>query len=295
MFFFKKNEFDGPGEYVVVLGTSLLAMFLVSVLQQNGVDVDVLNTLGGYKQDKNKKGDYILKNGPQNQRFEFNIVNSLKKKPKYCFVASGFDEYKNDVTALSDNILKDVKIVNFASFYNYEFFEKSENLQEVRAYFAGWLTKEKKELTLLNRGAEIKICCDEDKDKELLSMLNNKRLTVKIEKHSKKLYFQTLIPWVLGNLMSLAYKKNISELLLDQNVRQTVDDIIDKELFPSEYNKENVDKKSFLPDVYAFPDGFVSEYDSLRGVLALSEMIGGGDRFSSPRLFKLIASAMKKY
>ena len=291
MFFFKKNESDKPKRFMVVLGTSPLAMFLVYVLQQNDIDVVVLTSSGKGK----KEEDYIFKSNIQSQNFSFKKVNFLDKKPEYCFIASSFDEYKNDLLMLSDEMFRDVSVVNFASFYNHEIIKQMTNIKEVRAYFNGWLVKNKKELVFLGRTAEIKICCKTEYFPDFQEILNDKRLGVKIDKNTKKLFLQNFIPWFLGNLLIVSYQKNISELLADNNIRQSVNDVI-KEILHLLVEKDKfVDDASILPDIYAFPDNFVSECDSSRGCLVLSELIRGVNVFDTPKTLELIAKAIKKY
>ena len=83
--------------------------------------------------------------------------------------------------------------------------------------------------------------------------------------------------------------------MLNSDIRNRVDGII-KEIFQISKDKERqLDTQLLLTDIYAFPDGFVSEYDSLRGVDALCKMIGDTDYFNHPKLFELIKEVTKKY
>lgn len=278
---------------MVVLGTSPLAMFLAYVLQQNNIDVAVFSSLK--KDKKEKDGNYIFNNSVQSCEFLFDVVNKLDKKPEYCFLASSIDEYKNDLLSLSDEMLRGVKVVNFASFYNHEIIEQMENVKEVRAYFAGWLVRSKKNLNLLNRNAEIKLCCNNENLDDFQQILNDKKLNIKQEKNTKRLFVQSIIPWFLGNLMILAYQKDISVLLSDNDIRQKIDDVIKEMLSLLKGKERHVDEHSILPDIYAFPDKFVSEFDDLRKVAGLSELIKGADSFNSPKLIDLMAMVLKKY
>ena len=116
--FFSKKDKDESKRVVAVVGTSPLALFLTCVLQQNNIDVIVVNTLRKNKSEKEES--WFLKNGFHGQSFSFSSCDALKKKPDYCFLASSFDEYKSDVLFLSDNMLRDVPVINFASFYNHK-------------------------------------------------------------------------------------------------------------------------------------------------------------------------------
>ena len=193
MFLFKKKETVEPKRFVVVVGTSPLAMFLTKVLQQNNVEVVVFSILN----KKGKDTNYIFKNSVHTNSFSFNVVNSLNRKPEYCFLASSAEEYKNDLLALSDEMLRGVKIINFASFYNHKLIEQMNNVKEIRAYFIGWLVKNKQELNLLNRNVEIKLCCKIEEVEDFNFLLSDNSLTIKQEKNTKKLFLQTLISWFL--------------------------------------------------------------------------------------------------
>lgn len=292
MFFFKKND-DEPKRFVAVAGTSPLALFLAYILQQNNVEVVILDTLKRNKTDKTES--WLFKSNFQNQGFSIKFCNELNKKPEYCFLASSFDEYKNDLLALSDDFLKDVKVVNFASFYNHELIEQMENVDEIRAYFTGWLMKSKKDITMLNRNAEIKICSMGNIEKDLQAILNDKKLEVKFGKDSKKAFWQKMAAWFLGNLLVLVYENDVSKIMLNNESRQNADAVI-KEVSQILKTKEvHIDTQTLLTDVYAFPDGFVSEYASLRGLNSLSEMIEIPDYFNHPKLFEMIKKALKKY
>lgn len=292
MFFFKKND-DEPKRFVAVTGTSPLALFLAYILQQNNVEVVVLDKLKRNKTDKTES--WLFKSNFQNQGFSIKFCNELNKKPEYCFLASSFDEYRNDLLALSDDFLKGVKVVNFASFYNHELIEQMENVDEIRAYFTGWLMKSKKEITMLNRNAEIKICSMENIEKDLQAILNDNKLEVKFGKDSKKTFWQKMSAWFLGNLLVLAYENDVSKIMLNNELRQNTDAVM-KDISQILKTKEvQIDTQTLLTDVYAFPDGFVSEYASLRGLNSLSEMIEIPDYFNHPKLFEMIKKAFKKY
>jgi hypothetical protein len=168
------------------------------------------------------------------------------------------------------------------------------NINEIRAYFNGWLVKNKKELMLFNRSAEIKLC-NADIVPDLQEVLNDKRLSIKIEKNTEKLYLQMLIPWFLGNLLVLSYQKNVSEVLADNKSRQEIVDVVKEILKLLERGNSLIDEASVFPDIYAFPDNFVSEFASGRGILSLSEAIKGINAFDTPKTFAMIARAAKKY
>lgn len=292
MFFSKKNK-DEPKRVVAVIGTSPLAMFLTAILQQNNIDVMVLDVLKRNKSEKEES--WFFKNSFQGQSFSFKFCNELNKKPEYCFVASSFDEYKSDLLFLSDKRLKEVPIINFASFYNHKFVEQSENIKEIRAYFDGWLIMQKKEITMLNRNAEIKICCKEALEKDLSEILNDKKIDVKFSKNSKKMFWQKKISWALGNLFILAYDEDISKILLNKERRQTVDGAIKEICQILKREEQQPDTQKLLTDIYAFPDGFISEYASPSGCLSLCEMIGDVNYFDHPKLFELTNKILNKY
>ena len=292
MFFFKKNNVESK-RVVAVIGTSPLAMFLTAVLQQNNINVIVLDILKRNKFEKEET--WFLKNIFQEQSFSFKFCSELTKKPEYCFVASSFDEYKSDLLFLSDKMLKDVPIINFASFYNHKFVEQSENIKEIRAYFDGWLIKQKKEITMLNRNAELNICCEGALEKDLSEILSDKKIDVKFSKNSEKMFWQKKISWALGNLFVLAYDEDISKILVNNEKRQTVDNAI-KETCQILKNEEyQIDAQKLLTDIYAFPDGFISEYASPSGCLSLCEMVGDVNYFDYPKLFELTNKILKKY
>lgn len=292
MFFFKKND-KVSERFVAVLGSSPLARFLVYLLQENNIDVVVLNPLS--KDGDVKSETHVFKSNYQNQSFSFKTCKYLNKKPECCFLASSFDEYKNDLLALSDEMLRDVKIVNFASFYNHEIIEQMEQIKEVRAYFDGWLSKNKKELFLLGRNSEITICQKEDEGKDIQEMLSNKKIDIKLRKDSSKIFWQKLASTVLGNILRLTYNDDISKILLNSEIRQKVDDLI-KEITKKIKDKGcQIDAQKLLTDIYAYPDGFESEYASLKGCMMLSEMVGNADCFNDPKLFEILSEITKKY
>ena len=72
MIFFKKEENTGNKRFMVVLGKSPLAKFLVYVLKQNNIEVVVLNTSNNDKGEK--KEGYVFKSNTQNQSFSPMLV-----------------------------------------------------------------------------------------------------------------------------------------------------------------------------------------------------------------------------
>jgi ketopantoate reductase len=159
------------------------------------------------------------------------------------------------------------------------------------------LVKDKKDLILLSRTAEITLCQKEDNEdyKDIESLLFNKKVEIKLRKDSSKMFWQKVSSWFLGNLLVLAYNNSIANILLDSNVRKKVDEII-KEIARILANKDiDIDTQVLLTDIYAFPDDFLSEYSSPRGCLALIDMFAGVDRFECPNLFELIGATTKKY
>ena len=289
--FFSKKSIEKKGRFVVVVGTSPLAVFLVYVLQENGFDVTVLKSV------KNKEiwQNYTLHNAFQNQSIDVNICENLNKKPECCFIASSFDEYKSDLFFLSDVFLKDVPVVNFSSFYNHKIIEQMENVNEIRAHFKGWLVKSRKELFLLNRVSEIIVCENKNKETFLKELLTDKKIDIKNEKDSDKLFFQELAASFLGNLCLLAYKSDISLIVADNEKRKRVDLAISETAKLLKKEKHQIDEQKVLSDIYAFPDGYTSEFDSKQGIDALSKFVDGIDYFETPNLYELFATACKKY
>ena len=109
------------------------------------------------------------------------------------------------------------------------------------------------------------------------------------------MFWQKLVAMVLGNMLILAYKDDVSKLLLNSEIRQRVDDLI-KEFAKKIKDKEcQIDTQKLLTDIYAYPDNFVSEYASTKGCIALSEMIDGADCFNYPKLFEILSELTKKY
>ena len=273
-------------EYSVYINGKLYSV------DKNNIDVVVLSL--NKKDDDSKTETFVFKSNNQNQNFLFKTCNYIDRKPECCFLASSFDEYKNDLLALSDDMLKDVSIINFASFYNHKIIDKMTSIKETKAYFDGWLVENKKDLLLLSRGAEI-VFCQKDENKDIQSLLLSKKTEIKNCKDGKKTFWQKMSAWFLGNMLVLAYKEDISKLLLDSEKRQKVDAGIRE--IAKVLKKENVqlDTQVLLTDIYAFPDGYSSEYNSLKGSMFLSEMLGNIDRFDCPVLSEIISNATKKY
>ena len=291
MLFSKKNT-EETKDFVVVIGTSPLAKFLVHILQEKGVDVVLLSSL------KNKElgNTYTLKSSLQNQSFEVKHSYGLSRKPEYCFLASSFDDYKSDLFFLSDVFLKDVPVINFASFYNKSFIEQMEQVDEVRAYFKGWLVGVKKEIYLLNRISEIKICSKNKNSEKIKELLSNKKTEAKDgEKNTQKLFWQELSSHFLANLCLLAYKTDISQILTNSENRKKIDLAISELAGLIKKGGQQIDEQKVLSDIYAFPDGYSSEFDSMQGVNALSKFVEGIDFFETPNLFEMVAAICKKY
>ena len=292
--FFSKKEDNAPKRFVVVLGTSPLARFLTCILQENNIEVAVLSLS---KEEKDSKAETcVLKNGVQNRSFSFNVCNFLTKKPECCFLASSFNEYKSDLLLLHDELLRDVKVVNFASFYNHKIIEQMTQVHEVRAYFNGWLVKNKKELILLNKSPEI-LLCEEAACKQIQSLINDKKTDVKECKSKKvqKMFWQKKATWLLGNLLVLAYNESVSEMLLDYEKRKKTDELI-KEIAQLALKEEvQIDTQMLLSDIYVIPDKFLSEYNSMQGCRVLIEMLGNVDCFEHPNLSEVIRNISKKY
>ncbi|MBE6467474.1 MAG: hypothetical protein E7004_02645 [Alphaproteobacteria bacterium] len=290
MFFSRKNDLESD-RYAVVIGSSSLAVFLVHLLQEKGVDV----TLVADAEKNNILNNYVIKSAFQNQDVEIRSSKFIEKRPEFCFLASSFNEYQKDLIYLSDEILKGVPIINFASFYNRKLIEQLDNIEEIRAYFNGFLVKAKKEVYHLNRVSDITICCEAEVVKELKNLLTSKKTNVKLAKNTKKLFWQELVPYLLGNLYVLMYQSDISQILTDNNKRQKLDLMIAEVVKLLKKAKQQIDEQKILPDIYAFPDGFSSEFDSLQGVEALSRLIDGIDYFETPELFEIISKVYKKY
>ena len=290
MLFSKRNVVQ-TNKFMVVIGTSPLAMFLVNALQKKGIEVVVLSSLD----KKNERGNYVLKSANQTQNVEVNFCKTLSRKPEYCFLASSYEEYKNDLFFLSDVFLRDVPVINFASFYNKKIIEQMAQVDEIRAYFKGWLVKVKKEIYLLNRVSEVTICNNEATGIYLAELMTSNQINVKEDKNNDRVFWQEIAPCFLANLCLLAYKTDISVILADNEKRKKVDTAVSEIVSLLKKEKQQIDEQKILSDIYAFPDGYSSEFDSLKGIDALSKFVEGVDYFETPALFELVSAAYKKY
>ncbi|MBE6454636.1 MAG: hypothetical protein E7017_07150 [Alphaproteobacteria bacterium] len=292
MFFDKKNKIDSEKKNIVVIGTSPLAIFLIDLLQQNNIDVTWMSSLA---KTSRTNGRFVVKN----TSFQSGVVNLsalkyLTKKPEYCFLASDIKEYKSDVILLSDRFLENVLIVNFAYMYNNRIIQELPKVNAITAFFDGVLQKNKNTVQLLSHNYDFKInTIDSGFEQDLKLVLGGHKLDVDIVKNGDVFFEQKFVSYILINLLTAVYNKNISILLSNTDTRKLTDDAIKEMKKISIKKKIEIDSSKVLADIYAAPNGVTSDFLNKNAFLFVSDALKSVTKNEFPVLYEMLLKLSK--
>ena len=292
MFFDKKNKIDIKKRHVAVIGTSPLALFLIDLLLQNNIDVAWMSGIA--KKDKNNE-PFIVKNTSFQSRFiNLSASKFLTQKVEYCFLASSVNEYKTDLTLLSDSFLKNVLIINFAYLYNTNILKELGKIQEIKAFFDGYLQKNKNTIQLLSRNYGFKInATDSILEQDLKSLIGGHKSGIDFVKNGDVFFEQKFVSYTLVNLLAAIYNKDISVLLSNTDTRKLTDDAI-KEMKKITIKKTiEIDSSKVLTDIYAAPDGLTSDFLNKNAFLFVSDALKSVTKNEFPILYEMLLKLSK--
>ena len=292
MFFDKKNKIDFKKRHVAVIGTSPLAIFLIDLLQQNNIDVTWMS--GATKKNKDNE-PFIVKNASFQSRFvNLSASKFLTKKVEYCFLASSVNEYKTDLILLSDSFLKNVLIINFAYLYNADILKELGETQEIKAFFEGYLQKNKNTVQLLSRNYDFKInATDSILEQDLKSLIGGSKFGIDFVKNGDVFFEQKFVSYILVNLLTAVYDKDISVLLSNTDTRKLTDDAIKEMKKIAIKKKIEIDSSKVLTDIYAAPDGLISGFLNKKAFLFVSDVLKSVTKNEFPILYEMLLKLSK--
>ncbi len=293
MFFNKINPSAAVSNLnIAIIGTSPLALLIADILLSQGYQTTLLvsqNKLASYT----KLNPFTVKTSSfQSHRIDFPFASTLTAPADYCFLASSPESNRTDLLLLQDAFLKNTPIINLSAFYNRQFL-KDLKKDSFNGWFGGWLNLEKNTLQLLERNPKLEINCPQDIAANLAPLFNKNTFNLSFCCSKADLFWPQLLPFFLGNLLLLASNQTISSALNQPTYRQLVDNAI-KEIAlitPSLKNKLNL--SDVLPQIYAIPDNYKSEFTSPVAFNLLSSLIKGITPFTTPHLNQLLTSAAK--
>lgn len=294
MFFSKAPKTAGtPLAKAAVIGTSPLAFFISGSLQNN--NCAVINLVSAGKLQKYAQNDTftICPSDFQNQRHDFSFASAPAEEPDFIFLASSPEDVQNDILLLAHPLLKTAPVINLSFLFNKKILISSNDRKIISAFCRSFFNLEKNTLTFLKRTPEIEICAAPDFMKSLKRLFENTSLSFTVSQEESLLFWQNLIPFFLGNVISLAEKKNVSDSLLQQSVRKLADSALNEFFALAAAEKINLDTSQILPRLYSFPDNYAGEISSVRQFNAFANLLPQISRFETPALFELLSKASK--
>ena len=294
MFFSKPAPAPASLTRVAVIGTSPLAFFLADVLQNNCCAVTILMAANKLNTYTRRSSLNVKLSNFQNRHASFSFAAKLDSAADFVFIASSPEDSRNDLLLLQDPLLKSAPLINLSSFYNRRIISQF-NKSDIPAYFNGWLNLEKNSLHLLERSPVLELCCDAETAVTIKALFADSPVSLTFPAPSPNLFWQHLAPFLLGNLLVLSAGRDISSVLLQNDIRRQTDTAVNELCKLAKAEKVSLDPANILPRLYAFPDNYQSEFSSPQSFAALSALIPGINRFDTPALYGFLANAAKKY
>lgn len=296
MFFSKASKInEAPLAKIIVIGTSPQAFFISSSLQNN--NCAVTNLLPPSKIQKYAKNNVftICPSDYQSRRHEFSFASVPAEQADFIFVASSPEDINNDLLLLAHPLLKNAPIINLSFLFNKKIIGQTTDKKTFPAFCRGFFNLEKNTLTFLKRTPEIEICASSDFIKSLKQLFENTPLSFTKISDEASLFWQNLIPFFLGNIISLAEKKNVSDSLLLPSVRKLADSALNELFALTEVKKTALDASQILPQLYSFPDNYAGEIFSIRQFNAFTGLLPQINRFETPALFEILRKRLRIY
>jgi hypothetical protein len=287
MFFYKgKKNTDTKLGKVVIIGTSPLAFVLADVIQNNNYDVSIL-TSKLEKQTFNHTKPFCFKySNAISHQSSFSFIEDLSSSPDYCILASSLDEISSDFLLLQNLLLKDVPLINFTSCYS----KKLTNKQIIKAFFKGWLQRDKNNIFSLDRSLEIVFSINKS-DYSLSNIFSNQHMSVSYNEKSFPNFWEQITPFLIANLLLLKNKQSLSEMLPDKNIRKQIDAILKEISSLAAKSSEKFDSSKALATIYAIPSGYKGDIHLPKSFNNLVSTLTETNHFDTPYLHNLIVSA----
>ena len=293
--FFKKKPIlsEEPRKKVVIIGDSPLAFLLACLAQNNNFDVSFLTSPQNLSAQKLHESLLLKTDGFRTKHFSVPSTDTLSSSPDFCVIASSPKNFKTDFLLSQNTFLEKVTILNFSHFYNHSFFEQLQNKNVVPCYSFQYLNFEKNTLNLLTNKIMINILGAPKEFSYLASLFRNPSVEIKNISASKPSFWKHFIPFFIRELLLMAYKKDISVLLNQTDVRKQISTAIDELCALSKNAHEIVKADDVLAFLYTVPDGYKSEFLKNESSSILAELLPQISYFETPFLFKLMSLANK--
>ena len=284
-----------PLAEIAIIGTSALAFFLDDTLHNTGCRVTVLvppHQLEAY----NKRGAFCIKQSRfQNKNVHFNFACTPTKPCDFCFFASTPGQSQTDLTLLQHSFLATTPIINLSSLYNNSIISNFTTSPVFAAFSNCQLSLNKNTVEMLERSPKLEIVKASDNTDTLKQIFADTPVNLNFITATPKFLWTKLAVYFIGSLLLMIYGKNISSILMRQDIRQQTDSAITEIIGVAQKEKATPDSSEILAQLYTFADDYSGDIITLRDFNAFSNLIKNINNFETPTLFNLLIRASKKY
>ena len=156
------------------------------------------------------------------------------------------------------------------------------------------MQKNKNTIQQLSHNYDFKInTIDNISEQNLQLILGKHKSNVDFVKNGKAFFEQKFISYILINLLTAIYKKGISELVSDAEIRKLTDEAISEMKKIATKKKIEIDSSKVLADIYAIPEETVSQFLNEKAFLFVSGVLGQINKTDCPTLYKMLLKLSK--
>lgn len=296
MFFTKNKPTPQPLlANISIIGVSAQAFFLADILQTSGYDVTIIvppHLLEKYSQ----KGAFCIKsNRFQTKHANFHFASQVQNPCNFCFIASLPGMAKADLLLLDSQNLQAVPLINLSSLYNQPVMDQLGSISSIKAFSNCQLSFGKNTIELLDSSPKIDLMSPPEYVEPIKNLFSDSIVDIRIIAPNKNFLWQRLAPYFIANLLVINYRKSISALLLQKEIRQQVDRALDEIASLAKSDKISLNTSDILAQIYTFADNYQGDITTSGDFNAFSHLISGINPFDTPALFNMLNLAANKY
>ena len=294
MFFSRQPTPSVPSQgTVVIIGESPLAYLLADIVGTNAY-TPLMYT---------RKKDSSLVDLPtsytvqliaqKNHQTHVSYTNTINKPVDFCLIASLPEHARTDFLLLENKFLKAVPTLNFSHFYNHTLLAQSPHENIFPAYFEGWLNFQKNTLLVLDHKLEAAMSFPAKTPHPFAPLFENSILNLTLSDPQKKIFWHHLIPYFLGNLILLNYRKSTPDVLKQQDCRELLNRAAKELCDLAKKDKESISETDVFSKIMQIPTTYKPRLSTPQNLHALFSLVPEVSKFTTPALYDLLKGANK--
>lgn len=240
---------------IYIIGDNALACYLAAKLTDDGHHVIII--AGKVGNNSLSTNGITLKEDSTLKKSKYKFITSfwIKNQPKLVILTSDAGKINASLAAVSKEKIGAAPVICFTPLRDINYLEALVGSNLFAAYFDGYLQLSNQQLFLYGRPPLIKICKNQNMEKQnpFTDIFMASTLNISYETSIDKNFWEFFSGFAIASLMSALHNKTVFEITKDKKLREEIPPLISEMAKLSASYNITLDEESLLKKIYNTP------------------------------------------